>query len=186
MITYISILRGINVSGQKNIKMDVLREQYDGLKFLNIKSYIQSGNVIFQFKKSENAQLEKMISSQIQKKFGFEVSVIVLTMEEMKELIERNPFKADKTKDNSFLHVTILTSKPEQINIETINEVKLPGEEFELSERVVYLYCPDGYGKTRLSNTFFEKKLKVGATTRNWRTTLELLNIAEGLGMRDQ
>jgi len=180
MITYISILRGINVSGQKIIRMDILRELYDGLNFLNIKSYIQSGNVIFQFRKSENTELENMISSQIQKKFGFVVPVIVLTLEEMKNIIERNPYKADKTKDSTFLHVTILTSKPENINLETINEVKLPREEFELIERAVYLYCPYGYGKTRLSNTFFEKRLKVGATTRNWRTTLELLNIAEG------
>jgi len=180
-MTYISILRGINVSGQKIIRMDILREIYESLNFLNIKTYIQSGNVIFQFRKSENIDLEKLISSQIQKRFGFEVPVIVLSLDEMKDIIERNPYTAENTKDITYLHVTILSSNPEQINFETINEVKFPGEEFELIERAVYLYCPYGYGKTKLSNTFFEKKLKVGATTRNWRTTLELLNIAKGI-----
>lgn len=180
MITYISILRGINVSGKNIIRMEILRELYEGLNFLNIKTYIQSGNVIFQFRKSENTELELIISSQIKKKFGFEVPVIVLTLAEMKDIIERNPYKADKTKDIKFLHATIFTSRPEQINYEIINEVKLPGEDFKLIERTVYLYCPYGYGKTKLSNTFFEKKLKVGATTRNWRTILELLSIAEG------
>jgi uncharacterized protein (DUF1697 family) len=178
-MTYISILRGINVSGQKLIRMDMLREIYEGLDFRTIETYIQSGNVIFQFTKSENTDLEKIISNQIQKRFGFEVTVIILTLEEMKDIIERNPYKADKTKDIAHLYVTILSSKPEQINLETIHDVKLPGEEFELIERAVYLYCPYGYGKTKLSNTFFEKKLQVGATTRNWRTALELLNIAK-------
>jgi len=173
-------LRGINVSGQKMIKMDVLKEIYKSLHFMNIQTYLQSGNVVFQFKKSENNDLEKKISSQIQKSLGFEVPVIVLEADELKDVIEMNPYKDDKTKNISYLHVTFLSSKPEPVNLDTINKIKSPGEELSLIERAVYLYCPNGYGKTKLSNTFLENRLNVVATTRNWKTTLQLLNIAEG------
>jgi uncharacterized protein (DUF1697 family) len=179
MITYISLLRGINVSGQKVIKMDVLQEMYESLHFSNIQTYIQSGNVIFQFKKSVNKDLEIKISGRIQKCFGFEVPVIVIKTGELKEIIERNPYIADKTKDLLYLHVTFLSSRPEQINLEAINKVKSTGEELTLIERAVYLYCPNGYGGSRLTNTFLENRFKVRATTRNWKTTMELLKIAE-------
>ena len=179
MITYISILRGINVSGQKMIKMDVLREMYSGLQFINVRTYIQSGNVVFQFKNSENGDLEKLISGQIIKSFGLEVPVIVIKMDELKIIVGSNPFIGDKTKDTSFLHVTFLSSVPERDNFETIGKVKLPGEELVLINRAVYLYCPNGYGNTKLSNTYLEKSLKTSATTRNWKTTIELLTLAE-------
>jgi uncharacterized protein (DUF1697 family) len=178
MITYISILRGINVSGQKMIKMTALKELYEAMKFSNVRTYIQSGNVIFQFAETQNTGLEKKISDQIAAHFGFEVPATVLRTEELKGIIERNPFAGDKTKETSFLHVTFLSSKPEFFDSDAINKVKATGEELALIERAVYLYCPFGYGKTKLSNTFLENKFKVKATTRNWNTTLELLNIA--------
>jgi uncharacterized protein (DUF1697 family) len=179
MTTYISILRGINVSGQKRITMDALKKMYEDLHFMNILTYIQSGNLVFQYIKSEQKDLEQKISSQIEKNFGFFLPVIVLNTVELKEIIERNPYLVDVTKDISHLHVTFLSSEPEQIDSEIIYKHKLPGEEFTLIEKAVYLYCPNGYGKTKLSNTFFENKLKVNATTRNWKTTTELLSIAE-------
>ena len=179
MTTYISLLRGINVSGQKIIKMDILKEMFESLLFEHIKTYIQSGNIVFQYKKSENKDLEIKISNQIQKSFGFEVPVIVLEADELKVIIENNPFKDDKTRDISFLHVTFFSSRPEQINFEPIKKVKSQGEEIALIDRAVYLYCPNGYGRTKLTNAFLENKLKTRATTRNWKTTLELLKIAD-------
>lgn len=181
MTTYISLLRGINVSGQKKIKMDDLKEIYENLHFINTQTYIQSGNVVFQYDKSEQKDLELKISSQIQKYVGFFVPIIVLETLELKEIVERNPYLVDKTKDISHLHVTFLSSKPEQIDFEIFYHNKSQVEEFALIEKAVYLYCPNGYGKTKLTNTFFENKLKVKATTRNWKTTTELLNIAEKL-----
>lgn len=179
MTTYISILRGINVSGQKIIKMDTLKEMYEDLQFINVQTYIQSGNVVFQCNKPEQKDLELIISNQIVNKFGFEVLVIVFEISEFKSIIERNTLATDKTKDTSRLYVTFLSYKPEGVNIENIYQYKSPEEEIVITEKAVYLYCPSGYGKTKLSNTFFENKLKVGATTRNWKTTTELLKIAE-------
>jgi len=181
MTTYISILRGINVSGQKLIKMDVLRKSYENMGLHNVTTYLQSGNVIFEGNDFEINTLQQKISQQIEKDFGFEVPVIVLTIDKLKQVIDNNPFVQNPNKDQSFLHVTFLASKPDQNNFKTIEDKKQNGEEIFFTEIAVYLYCPNGYGKTKLSNNFLEAKLKVGATTRNWKTTNELFKIAERL-----
>ena len=179
MTTYISILRGINVSGQKLIKMDALRKMYENLGFQSVKTYVQSGNVIFKSKDFKIAGLEQTISRQIKKDFGFDVPVIVLTIDKLKKIIENSPFSKDLSKDASFLHVTFLSSKPKSFEREVIETKRSNKEEISFSDDAVYLYCPDGYGISKLSNNFLETKLKVGATTRNWKTTNELLKIAQ-------
>ena len=178
MTTYISILRGINVSGQKLIKMDALRKCYENLGFCNVTTYVQSGNVVFSDNKAKPDELAQTITRQIEKDFGFNVPIIVLTIDNLKQIIDSNPFFKDSDKDNAFLHVTFLSSKPQKADFNSIEEKKLSGEEISFSDNAVYMYCPNGYGKTKLTNSFLEKKLKVGATTRNWRTTNELLRIA--------
>lgn len=178
MTTYISILRGINVSGQKLVKMDALKNMYEKLCFENIQTYVQSGNIIFSSEQSDVKNLELTISTQIKSDFGFEVPVIVLNVETLKTIIEDNPFANDTSKDISFLHVTILADNPIQFDKESILDKRQSNEEIEFTSRAIYLYCPNGYGKTRLNNNFLETKLKVSATTRNWKTTTELLKLA--------
>lgn len=178
MRTYISILRGINVGGQKSIKMDSLSKLYEGLHFRKVRTYIQSGNVIFRVENSKSKDLGRNISNHIQKEFGYEVPVIVLDAEELQDIVRKNPFATDMVIKPSQLHVTFLSSKPEHTDIEIIQRKKSAGEEFSIIEKAVYLNCPDGYGKTRLTNAFFENTLQVRATTRNWKTTLKLLEIA--------
>lgn len=179
MKTYISILRGINVSGHKLIKMDALRNLYENMGFSNVTTYVQSGNVIFRGEDIELKILEKQISQQIEKEFGFQVPVIVLSIEKLQQIIDNNPFAEDKNKDQSFFHVTFLSSRPDKYDTNTIEDKKQNEEEISFSDNAVYLYCPNGYGRTKLTNNFLEAKLKVGATTRNWKTTQELLKIAE-------
>ena len=185
MTTYISLLRGINVSGQKPIKMDALKAMYRQLNFQNIETYLQSGNVIFGDDKSDPSDLATTISSKIQKQFGFEVPVIALKVDDLKAIIEANPFKDDLRMDQQFLHVTFLATDPKKIDLETITAKKSPGEEIALIKKAVYLYCPNGYGRTKLTNNFLETKLRVGATTRNWKTVNELLKIALGNGCQE-
>jgi uncharacterized protein (DUF1697 family) len=182
MKTYISILRGINVSGQKIIKMEALKKMYEKMSFKNVTTYVQSGNVIFQHKNQKTANLEQTISKQIKKIFGFEVPVIVLTINELKNIIEGNLFKNDVAKDPAFLYVTVLASQPEQFDLDVIKSKKLDVEDIFIKERVAYLYCPKGYGTTKLNNNFLEAKLKVIATTRNWRSMNELLRITNEIG----
>ena len=179
MTTYISILRGINVSGQKLIKMDALRNSYEKLGFSSVTTYVQSGNVIFTGNNAKPNELTQTITLQIEKDFGFDVPVIVLTIDNLKQIIDSNPFLKHSDKDTTYLHVTFLSSKPQKNDFKAIEEKKLNGEEISFADNAIYLYCPNGYGKTKLTNSFLETKLKVGATTRNWKTTNELLKIAQ-------
>lgn len=178
MTTYISILRGINVSGQRPIKMDALRKMYETLSFENVQTYIQSGNVIFSTQERDTKELGAMISSKIKTDFGFDVPVIVLSVKTLKEIVENNPFAKDNQKDTAFLHVTFLADNPTDYDEAGIIAKKQPNEEMAITPNAVYLYCPNGYATTKLSNNFLETRLKVQATTRNWKTTNELLKLA--------
>lgn len=163
------------------IKMDALRHLYADLGFTNVQTYIQSGNVVFQNKETRLQDLEKKIAKKIFEQFGFEVPVLVKEIEELKKIVKNNPFTSDKTKDASYLHITFISAQPDKTNLDKIKEGQYQPEEFELLDKTIYLYCPNGYGNSKLTNSFFERKLKVVATTRNWKTTNELLNIAEKL-----
>lgn len=181
MNTFIALLRGINVSGAKTIKMDDLRLTFQKPGFENISTYIQSGNVVFSTTETATSQLAAKISESIKTDFGFEVPVIVLSAEELQTIIRNNPLN-DGTKDTAFLHVTFLSKNPIAFNLSDIEAKKQGNEEINISGKVVYLYCPHGYGKTKLTNTFLESKLKATATTRNWKTCGELLRMAEETG----
>ena len=178
MGTYISILRGINLGGHNSIKMDALKELFAGIGAVNIQTYIQSGNVVYQCSDKNSAELSVLISDEIRRQFGFDVPTITMTFDELSHIIGSNPFVGDETKEPSFLHVTFLADKPLSENTAKIDTANYLPDELHLSEKTVYLCCSNGYGKTKLSNSFFERKLKVSATTRNWKTTNELLTIA--------
>ena len=183
MTTYISILRGINVSGQKLIKMADLQKTYEKLGFGSITTYVQSGNVVFTEKKATPKELAASISKQIAKDFGFQVPVIVFSINTLKQIIASNPFIKDREKDTAFLHVTFLSSPPPKFDEKTIEEKKQSGEAIAFTNMAVYLYCPNGYGKTKLTNSFLETKLQVSATTRNWKTANELARIADEIAL---
>jgi uncharacterized protein (DUF1697 family) len=179
MQTYISILRGINVSGQKLIKMSDLQELFSALGYKNIKTYIQSGNVIFQSTKKNTAALATEISKAITANYQFTVPVLVKSKQEIEETIKHNPFVKRTNIDLSKLHVTFLSATPDAALVSKIADINYDDDEFIVDENIVYLHCPKTYGNTKLSNNYFENKLKVTATTRNWKTVNELFSIAE-------
>ena len=175
MTIFLSILRGINVSGQKKVPMAELKSLYEELNLKNITTYIQSGNVIF---KNQNAKdLSQKIEKKIFEKYNFNVPVIIRTTNEMQVLINENPFLKEKNIDPDKLHITYLAENPKQENIENLKKYNYQPDRFFISGKEVYLFCPNGYGSTKLTTNFFENKLKVPASTRNWRTTNELLKI---------
>lgn len=178
MESYIAILRGINVSGQKKIKMEDLRQLLAGLNFHNIRTYIQSGNVIFEHEKSDPLELAKQIEHKIFDKYGFEVPVIVKTATELEHILHNNPFLKGRKEDESRLHVTFLAEEPGQELLNKIKGTDYKPDEFIISDQAIYLFCPNGYGRTKLTNNFFENKLQVTATTRNWKTVNKLVGIA--------
>jgi uncharacterized protein (DUF1697 family) len=179
MVTCISLLRGINVSGQKPVKMLILKEIYEGLNLTNVRTYLQSGNVIFQYPGSDIAVPERMIPEAIRNHFGFDVPVIVLDLQKLEKVVRENPFLKDNTKMPDFFYVTFLSSRPGDTGPEKIVPYQGPGEAFSVRDEVVYLYCPYRYGRTKLNNNLFEKKFGLTATTRNWKTVVELMKIAE-------
>jgi uncharacterized protein (DUF1697 family) len=176
---FIALLKGINVSGKKMIKMSDLKLAFESLGFRNVKTYVQSGNVIFDYEPTEETNLSVQIEKKISQTFGFFVTTIIRTSNALENIINSNPFIKDPTTELDKLHITFLSDMPES-NIESSLDIKKEeNEQFIIIAREVYLYCPNGYGNTKLNNAVFEKKLHTTATTRNWRTVNHLLEISK-------
>jgi len=163
-MTFISLLRGINVGGHNQIKMEALRQMYTELGYTGVQSYIQSGNVVFDTTENDTLTLKEILSKKIQEKFGFKVGVLVVTAVELKNVMNNNPYHTDSLKDPSKIFLTFLSKIPEKSLLAAIQPELYAPDEFFLFEKVIYNYCPHGYSNTKLTNIFFENKLKVIAT----------------------
>jgi uncharacterized protein (DUF1697 family) len=179
----ICILRGINVSGKNRILMADLQRWFQELGYGQVVTYIQSGNVVFSAPHDQPVSTnEGMIRDKIRQSGNLDIPVVIRTLEEMNETLKLNPFLKNSDKEADKLHVTFLSSVPEPDRIAQIASEQYLPDEFIIRGRDIYLYCPGGYGNTKLSNSFFEAKFKVTATTRNWATVSKLAEIGNGLG----
>ncbi len=177
MQSHIALLRGINVSGQKKIKMADLKLLLEDLGFNDVVTYIQSGNVLFNPKaKSVKEDCAEKISEGIKEQFGFEVPVLVKTVSEIEKILAACPFSEEKKIASYF---TLLNESPTQELMKEISQLDYSNEEFIITENCVYLFSEKGYGNAKCNNNFFEKKLKVGATTRNYRTLVKLIELTK-------
>ncbi|MGB8375946.1 MAG: DUF1697 domain-containing protein [Salegentibacter sp.] len=180
MAILIAILRGINVGGKRKIPMAGLRDLFENLKFSEVSTYIQSGNVLFKAPEAiGDSGISEKIEQAIQKEFGFEVPVILRTAEELQQAIDRNPFFGKDISEIDRLHLTFLKEPPPPENLEKISNFDFNPDKFAISGREVFVYCSGKYSDSKLSNKFFENKLGTGATTRNWKTVLKLKELAE-------
>lgn len=178
MRKYISLLRGINVSGHKKIKMTDLKELYEKLGYGDVITYIQSGNVVFNSSSKLN-QIKTDIEKAIEEKYSFTVDVVIRPAEDFATILKNMPFKnVAIEEDGSKILVTFLYGNPTVPNIDILKEKALPSEQIIFGDRLFYLHCPDGYGNTKLSNVFIEKKLKTSATTRNLKTVAKLCELS--------
>ncbi len=176
---YISIIRGINVSGQKKIKMVDLKSLYELLGFQSVVTYIQSGNVIFDTDSGDKSELKEKIERTIEEKYAFHAPVDIRTSRELADIINNNPLgPVDLAKDGIKVLVTFLSAKPATAKIADIQQYVAAPEQLFVIGTEVYLYCPNGYGKSKLSNNFLERKLGVGATTRNWKSVFKLYELS--------
>ncbi len=176
--TYITMLRGINVSGQKKIKMADLRAHLQELGLKSIQTYIQSGNIICQYASTDLTELEGIIGHMIQEKYGFDVPVMVRRPEAFQYVVENNPFLKEPEKSTDRQYITFLSDQPEPEKVEALKELNYEPEEFFIDDRIIFFYAPKGYGRAKMNNNFFEKKLNVQATTRNWKTVNKLLEMS--------
>ncbi|MDQ3047439.1 MAG: DUF1697 domain-containing protein [Bacteroidota bacterium] len=174
MPVYLAMLRGINVSGQKKIPMAELRTLVEDLKFKNVRTYIQSGNVVFETGATAHEKLALQLEKKISSHFKFDVPVIIRTPEEIAKILKKNPFLKEKEIDTSRLYVTFLKDSPSKELSSKLSAVSFDPDQFIITETEVFLHCPVSYGNSKLNNNFLENKLKVGATTRNWKSVNEL------------
>lgn len=174
MKTYIALLRGINVSGQKKILMLELRKILSEIGFKNVQTYIQSGNVVFESTIENRTILEEKIQKVILLNYGFEVPVLVTSGKDLISIIDNNPFAQEDPKKQYFV---LLKNKPEVLLVDTLNKIEYQNEDFSIAKQCVYLACHKGAGKAKLNNNFIERKLKVQATTRNLKTMEKLIEM---------
>ena len=177
MQTYIALLRGINV-GSKKIKMTDLKVSFEELGFTDVVTYIQSGNVVFNSTITNVKSIQKNIETNLLSQYNFEVPVLLLKPEELKNIIEKNPFTKDPKREEKLFYVVFLFEKPKEEFIKKLYEIEVQNEEFYFEDSFIYLYPGNGYGEAKMNNNFFENKLKVKATTRNWNTVNKLLEMA--------
>jgi len=173
METYVALLRGINVSGQKMIKMTDLVKLLSELDLKNIRTYIQSGNLVFEYPKTDQKNLATLIQQKITRHYKFDVPVIIRHRDELLNIADQNPF-LKRNNDIEKLYVTFLEEEPSADIIGKAKETITDQDVFEVTGKEVFVYCPDGYGRTKLNNSFFEKQFETRATTRNWKTVLTL------------
>jgi len=178
MNTYISLLRGINVSGQKKIKMAELKTLYQSLNFENVITYIQSGNVVFQTYQNEQI-LQSSIETAINEHFKFTVPVLILTKSQLANSAKGLPFINIDIEVEGSKIILFFLSEDVTIDQRAILEPYLSNDEqLEIASNILYLYCPQGLGKSKLTNKLIETKLKLTSTARNIKTVNKLLSIA--------
>lgn len=179
MITYISMLRGINVGGVKRITMKELSQIYQSLNFTNVETYLQSGNVVFETAEQDIAKLTEAIEAEIEKSLGYPIKVFVRSIGDFVRIIAGNPFTSARHLEPVKIHVTFLYKTPSGNVLADLKNPNEDGDEFSVAGRKIYIYCPNGYGRTKLSNNFFEQYFAMPATTRNWKTVKSLYEIAK-------
>lgn len=178
MQTYIALLRGINVSGVKKIKMADLRIMMSDIGFKDVLTYIQSGNIIFKSETTNTQDLAQKIKTEIQDVFKFDVPVLVKTSEDISLILENSPYKNREDLEANRIYYALLKNSPEQSNLKALDQNNYPNELFKITNNCVYLNCINGAGKAKLTNNVIERKLKVNATSRNHRTMLKLLELS--------
>jgi len=170
------MLRGINVGGHAKVPMTELRAMFCDMGHLDARTYIQSGNVVFGASAS-TAALQSAIEERLEERLGLGIKVVLRTGAQLDDVVSHNPL-VDGKRDRAKLHVTFLGSKPASSRVSVLDREAFLPDEFEVVGREVYLHCPDGYGRTKINNSFFERALGVSATTRTWKTVTTLADMA--------
>ncbi len=178
MNCFIALLRGVNVGGHNKIRMAELANALERNDFADVRTYIQSGNIVFRAKGKRAAMLANRFSQVILDEFDLEIPVLIRSAANFREAVEANPFIAAGA-EQSALYFGFLSEKPKAALIEQLDPDLSPGDEFHVIADTIYTYCPNGLARTKLSNVYFDRKLKVSSTFRNWNTVQRLLAMSE-------
>jgi uncharacterized protein (DUF1697 family) len=173
---FAALLRGINVGGKNSLPMKDLAALFVKAGCGKAATYIQSGNVIFQADRVLAQSLSGVVAGAILKNFGIRAPVIIRSAPEMGQIAAGNPFLKSNP-DHEKLHVAFLAAPPGRAEIQSLDSQRSPGDEFRVQGSEVYLYCPNGLGRSKLTNQYFDSKLKTTSTIRNWKTVLKLVDM---------
>jgi uncharacterized protein (DUF1697 family) len=180
MQTYISFLRSVNMAGHNLIKMTELANLFIDIGFGDAKTYIQSGNVIFSHSGDKSlSSLSDDIEIAILKKFNLSISVMTRRRDELVKLGVSNHFLVEPDFDPSKMAVIFLHETPLDTQIQKVARVDFPPDKFKIIGDEIFIYCPNGFGRTKLYTGFFEKKMGVTGTARNWKTITTILNLTD-------
>jgi uncharacterized protein (DUF1697 family) len=181
MPVIISMLRGVNLAGHNQIKMETLRALYEKLGMQQSRTYVQSGNVVFKTSERDLKKLRKRLEDGIERSFGFRSEVILRTTAELREAVANNPFATRRGIEPGKLLVTFLADEPDIEARKKVLAMKSDPEELRIAGRELYIYFPNGMGRSKLSWTAVAKALGTVGTGRNWNSVTKLLAMAEAL-----
>lgn len=176
LTSHVALLRGINVGGKNNLPMKSLSPLFTDAGCSDVRTYVQSGNVVFRASSSLAQGIPALIEKAISEQFGLRVPVVHRTAAELRQLAKDNPYLRTE-KDSTRLHVAFLAAKPTASQVAALDPDRSPPDEFTVSGREVYLRLPNGVGKTKLTNAYLDSKLGTTSTLRNWRTVLKLVEL---------
>ena len=176
MAVYVAMLRGVNVGGN-SLRMDWLRGACEDIGLQNVRTYVQSGNIVFS-SRTASLKLAQTLKTMIDRQTRLPVAVVVRSAAEMAKIVAGNPFLKQNGIDVTKLHVTFLGEAVSKPSIDKLDALAGTRDEYRLVKREMYLHCPINYGETKLSNKAIEKVLSVSATTRNWKTVTTLHEMA--------
>ena len=179
MTTYAALLRGINLGSHAKIKMPDLRQLMLDLGHADVQTYLQSGNIVFTADDQDTDRLAQQIEQRITRDLDLAVPVLLRSHAELTRIVAENPYLKQRS-DPATLHVTFLAAAPAHERLAGLDPAFGEPDAFTIVGREIYLACPNGYGRTKLSNTLFERRFRVGATTRNWKTVTELHELTGG------
>ena len=184
MNTYIALLRGINVGGNNKLPMRALMELLQELGLRSVKTYIQSGNVVFQSERTDPQALSQEIGAAIGQRHGFAPHIFVLDAQALRAALAANPFPEGEA-DHKSLHLFFLSDALRNPNLAALEAVKAPNERFALIDKVFYLHAPDGIGRSKLAESV-GKGWGVAVTARNWRTASKMLEMAHEVAVAQE
>jgi len=178
--TYIALLRGINVGGKNSLPMRDLAQICQAVGCQDVKTYIQSGNVIVHADDERADSLSARLSAGILEHSGLRVPVVLLTRQELAEVAQGNPYLAQGA-DPAALHAMFLADAASPTALQQLDYERSPGDSYRVLGRTIYLNCPNGLARTKLTNDYFDRTLQTTSTGRNWRTVLKLLELAHAM-----
>jgi uncharacterized protein (DUF1697 family) len=178
MTVYVALLRAINLAGTNRVAMSDLQKLFAGLGYTNVRTLLQSGNVVFQAEATPPADLERLLETEAATQLNLRTDFLVRTADDLAAVVQRNPFPVEAQRDPGHLLVMFLKDAPGRAAVDALRAA-IPGrEQVQVQANHAYITYPDGIGRSRMTNTLIESKLRTRGTGRNWNTVLKLAALA--------